>query len=226
MGGELRTRWRVFPGWHWVAVALVIPIAGLIGGAVSGPVDAPLPALIGGVVTGAGLGAVQWLVARDTFGDGWIWISTSALAYGFGLVAGAAVVGYETDLGSLAAMGAISGVVLGLGQGIALTQQGHRELGLAWAAASSAFGPMTAIDLRSFRRGSALFSFLSITIDLRAAPRARVDDVPLNRSPKRGYGRKARCLADRTFPDESALRKVVLVRDQSRLLKSNLALQR
>lgn len=135
MGDELHSRLRVFPGWHWVAVAVAIPIAGLIGGAVSGPVDAPLPALIGGVLTGAGLGAVQWLVARDTFGDGWIWIATSALAYGFGLVAGAAVVGYETDLGSLAAMGAISGVALGVGQGIALTQQGHRELGLAWAAA-------------------------------------------------------------------------------------------
>jgi hypothetical protein len=125
----------VFPGWRWVTVALAFPIAGLIGGAVSGPVDAPLAALIGGVLTGAGLGAVQWFAARDSFADGRIWITTSALGYGVGLLAGAAVVGYNTDLVSLAAMGAISGLVLGAAQGIALAEQGRPRLALAWGLA-------------------------------------------------------------------------------------------
>lgn len=124
-----------FPGWIWAWVALAFPIAGLVGGAVSGPVDAPLPALVGGLLTGAGLGAVQWLVAKDVFGSGPLWIATSGVAYGIGLMAGAAVVGYHTDIGSLAAMGAISGLFLGAGQGLALAQQGRERLAAAWAAA-------------------------------------------------------------------------------------------
>jgi hypothetical protein len=126
---------RVFPGWHWVLVALAFPIAGLIGRAVSGPVDAPLAALIGGLLTGAGLGAVQWFVAKDAFGDGRVWIAVSALGYGVGLMVGAAAVGYATDLGSLAAMGAISGLVLGAAQGLALAEQDRRRLAVAWGAA-------------------------------------------------------------------------------------------
>ena len=135
MDAKLQTERRIFPGWRWVLVALAIPVAGLIGGAISGPVDAPLAALIGGVLTGAGIGAVQWLVAKDAFGDGRIWIATSALAYGVGLLVGAAVVGYNTDIGSLAAMGAISGLVLGAAQGIALAEQGRKRLALAWGVA-------------------------------------------------------------------------------------------
>ena len=126
---------QLFPGWRWAAVALAFPIAGLVGWAISGPVDAPIAALIGGTITGAGLGAGQWWAAKDAFGDGRAWIATSGVAYGAGLAAAAATVGYETDLGSLVAMGAISGVFLGLGQGIALAQQGRRRLALAWGAA-------------------------------------------------------------------------------------------
>ena len=125
----------LFPGWRWAAVAVSFPIAGLIGWAISGPVDAPLAALIGGLITGAGLGAGQWWAAKDAFGDGRTWIATSAVAYAAGLVVAAAAVGYETDLGSLVAMGAISGLFLGLGQGLALAQQGRRRLALAWGAA-------------------------------------------------------------------------------------------
>jgi hypothetical protein len=116
-------------------VAVSFPIAGLIGWAISGPVDAPLAALIGGLITGAGLGAGQWWAAKDAFGDGRTWIATSAVAYAAGLAVAAAAVGYETDLGSLVAMGAISGVFLGLGQGLALAQQGRKRLAVAWGAA-------------------------------------------------------------------------------------------
>ena len=102
----------LFPGWRWAVVGLGFPISGLIGGAISGPVDAAGPALIGGALTGAGLGAAVWLAARDVFGTAAALIAASAAGYGLGLLAGAALVGYETDLGSLAAMGAISGAVL------------------------------------------------------------------------------------------------------------------
>jgi hypothetical protein len=127
---------RIFPGWHWAAVALAFPIAGYIGWGVSGHVDAPGAALIGGVITGAGLGAAQWFASQGAFGDGpGAWIATSAVAYGAGLVVGAAAVGYSTDIASLMAMGAISGLFLGVGQGLVLVQQGRRSLAFAWATA-------------------------------------------------------------------------------------------
>ena len=125
---------HVFPGWRWLAVALAFPLAGLLGRALSGPVDAPAAALLGGAVTGAGLGAVQWFAARGVLGEGRTWVAASALGYGLGLAAGAAVVGYATDLGSLALMGAISGVVLGTAQGLALAAQDRRILAVAWGA--------------------------------------------------------------------------------------------
>jgi hypothetical protein len=101
-------------------VALAFPVSDLIGGAVGGDVDAVGAALIGGALTGACLGAAQWLAARDMFGQWPAWVGASAAGYGVRLAAGAALVDYETDLGSLAAMGAVSGAVLGSGQGFAL----------------------------------------------------------------------------------------------------------
>jgi hypothetical protein len=127
-----------FAGWRWVAVALAFPIAGLIGWTVSGPVDAVGAALLGGALTGAGLGAVQWWAAKGALGGPAAWISSSAVGYAGGLAAGAALVGYETDLAALAAMGAVSGVVLGAGQGLALAAQGRKRLAVAWASAMPA----------------------------------------------------------------------------------------
>ena len=108
----------LFPGWRWAAVALAFPIAGLIGWTVGGHVDAVGAALIGGALTGAGLGAAQWLAAKDMFGQWPAWVGASAVGYAVGLAAGAALVGYETDIGSLAAMGAVSGIALGGAQGL------------------------------------------------------------------------------------------------------------
>jgi hypothetical protein len=128
----------IFPGWSWVAVALAFPIAGYIGWKASGPVDAVPAALLGGALTGAGLGAVQWWAAKGELGHPAAWISSSAAGYAAGLAAGAALVGYNTDLGALAAMGAISGAVLGAAQGLALAAEGRRRLAVAWASAMPA----------------------------------------------------------------------------------------
>jgi hypothetical protein len=127
---------RVFPGWSWVAVAVAFPVAGLIGWVIGGPVDEVAAALLGGAITGAGLGAVEWLAARDALGKApAVWIAASGAAYGVGLASGAALVGYETGVGDLAAMGAVSGLALGVAQGLALAAQGHKRLAVAWAAA-------------------------------------------------------------------------------------------
>lgn len=125
---------RRFPGWRWVAVAVAFPIAGLIGWTIGGRVDAVDAALVGGALTGAGVGAVQWWAAKGALGRPAAWIGTSAAGYAVGLAAGAALVGYESDLGALALMGLVSGAVLGGAQGLVLARQGHRALALPWAA--------------------------------------------------------------------------------------------
>jgi hypothetical protein len=124
---------RSFPGWRWVAVGFAFPIAGLIGWTVGGHVDAVDAALVGGALTGAGLGAVEWWAAKGALGRAAAWIGASAVGYCGGLAAGAALVGYETDLGALAVMGLVSGAVLGGAQGLVLAWEGRRRLAVPWA---------------------------------------------------------------------------------------------
>jgi hypothetical protein len=126
---------RHFPGWRWVAVFAALPISGLIGGAISGPVDTVAAALIGGAITGAGIGAVQWWAADGALGRPAPWIVASAVGYAAGLAAGAALVGYETDLASLAVMGLVSGAGIGAAQASALESQGKRRLAVGWGVA-------------------------------------------------------------------------------------------
>lgn len=126
---------RVFPGWRWVAVAVAFPIAGYIAWKVGGRVDAVDAALVGGALTGAGLGAVQWWAADGAFGRPAPWIAASTVGYAVGLAAGAALVGYHTDLGSLAIIGFVSGAVLGAAQALVLAREGRRGLAPPWGLA-------------------------------------------------------------------------------------------
>jgi hypothetical protein len=129
---------RIFPGWRWMAVWPAFPVAGYIGWKIGGRVDAVDAALIGGALTGAGLAAVQWWAAKGALGRPAAWIGASAVGFAVGLAAGAALVGYGTDLGALAAMGLVSGAALGAAQGLVLARTGHRALALPWALAMPA----------------------------------------------------------------------------------------
>ena len=129
---------RVFPGWRWMAVWPAFPVAGLIGWTIGGRVDAVDAALVGGALTAAGLAAVQWWAAKGALGRPAPWIGASAVAYAVGLAAGAALAGYETDLGALALMGLVSGAALGAAQGLVLARQGRHRLALPWALAMPA----------------------------------------------------------------------------------------
>src|SRR4051794_4651410 len=135
---SISSQLRSFPGWRWAAVAAAFPVAGFIGWKFGGPVDAVEAALVGGALTGGGLGAVQWWAADGALGRPASWIGASAAGYAGGLAAGAALVGYDTDLGALAVMGLVSGTALGAMQGLALARHGDRRLAAAWAAAMPA----------------------------------------------------------------------------------------
>jgi hypothetical protein len=116
----------------WTAGFVAFPIAGVAGDLAAGRVDDALSALLGGLVTGIVLGTGQVLVSRRRL-DPRRWIPATAIGMGAGLLLGAVTVGYGTSLGDLALMGALTGVVLGLAQALALPAQTHRRW--VWAAA-------------------------------------------------------------------------------------------
>jgi hypothetical protein len=116
----------------WTAGFLAFPIAGLAGTAVAGRVDDPVAALLGGAVAGLVIGAGQALVSRRRLDPRW-WIPATTIGMGLGLLLGASVVGYRTSLAELALMGALTGVVLGVAQAIALPREAR--LRWVWAAA-------------------------------------------------------------------------------------------
>jgi hypothetical protein len=120
-------------GWLiWTAGFLAFPLAGLAGTAVAGRVDTPVAALLGGAVTGLVIGAGQAVVSSRRL-DPRRWISASAAGMSLGLLLGAATVDYRTSLADLALMGALTGLVLGVAQAVALPRRTH--LRWTWAAA-------------------------------------------------------------------------------------------
>jgi hypothetical protein len=116
----------------WTAGFIAFPLAGLAGTAVAGRVDSPLSALTGGAVSGLVLGTGQALLSRRRL-DPRRWAPATAVGMGIGLLLGAAAVGYGTSLPSLAVMGVVTGVPLGVAQAAALPR--HTRDRWIWAAA-------------------------------------------------------------------------------------------
>ena len=116
----------------WTAGFLAFPLAGVASTAVAGRVDSPLAALLGGTVTGLVIGAGQALLSRRRLDPRW-WIPATTIGMGLGLLLGAALVGYRTSLADLALMGALTGLVLGIAQAVALPRA--TRLRWLWAAA-------------------------------------------------------------------------------------------
>ena len=120
------------PWMIWTAGFLVFPLAGLAGTAAAGRVDDPRAALLGGAVAGLVIGAGQTLASRRRLAAR-RWVPATAVGMGIGLLLGASAVGYRTSLSDLAVMGALTGVVLGVTQTLALPPRTRARW--AWAAA-------------------------------------------------------------------------------------------
>ena len=117
----------------WTAGFLALSIAGVAGGTVAGRVDGPTAALVAGLITGAVIGAGQCLASRGRLRLV-PWVLATALGMGLGLLLGATVVRFQTSLLDVAVMGALTGVVLGVAQTLALPA--HTRRGWWWAAAT------------------------------------------------------------------------------------------
>jgi hypothetical protein len=71
------------------------------------------------------LGAVQaWAIGSARLRP-WVWVVATGAGMAAGVAAGAAWVGYQTDLSSLAVQGAVGGAILGVAQAAVL----YRRLG-------------------------------------------------------------------------------------------------
>ena len=123
-------RWLI-----WTAGFLAFPLAGLAGTGVAGRVDSPLAALLGGAVAGLVIGLGQTLAGLGRL-DIRRWVPATGVGMGLGLLLGAATVGYGTSLADLALMGALTGLVLGPAQALALPR--GTRLRWLWASAMPA----------------------------------------------------------------------------------------
>lgn len=101
------------PWWLWIVAFVAFPPAGYLGRAVAGRVDDVVAAALAGVVTGVVLGGIQWAFLRR-HGVSARWIVGSSVGFAIGLAGGAALVSFRTDRPSLAVMGAVSGLAVGL----------------------------------------------------------------------------------------------------------------
>lgn len=108
------------------------PIGGSAVKLALGAVDAPLSAVAGGLIAGAAIGLAQALGSSGRLPSG-RWVAGTSLGLAAGLGAGAAAVDYETSLGALTAMGAISGVGVGVGQALAWGDRVGSGRRAAWA---------------------------------------------------------------------------------------------
>lgn len=108
------------------------PIGGSAVKLALGAVDAPVPAVAGGLIAGAAIGLAQALGSSGRVPRG-RWVAGTSLGLAAGLGTGAAAVDYETSLGALATMGAISGVGVGVGQALAWGDGIGRGRRAAWA---------------------------------------------------------------------------------------------
>ena len=128
----VRTVGFLRPWLLWTVGFVSFPISGIIGGAVAGRVDSQLAALVGGLATGAVIGLGQGLASSRRL-PMVRWIFATAVGMGLGLLLGATAVAFGTALTDLAAMGAITGLLLGVAQGLVLP--GPARSRLVWAAA-------------------------------------------------------------------------------------------
>ncbi len=123
----------------WMLAFLAIPVAGLVGIGVAGPLTTTLDGVLGGVAAGAVIGLAQWLVLRQRlFLSPW-WIAATAAGMGAGLALGIALLGTATAGVALPLRGLVAGAAMGSAQFLVLRARSDRAaiwvpvVALGWA---------------------------------------------------------------------------------------------
>ena len=124
----------------WGVAFLGFPAAGLAARLV-GAVTTPTRALVAGAISGATLGLVQWLVLRLRLPllPFW-WVIATGIGMSIGLAVGATLLGDETFGNELLGRAAITGVCIGVAQGLVL--QSFVPQASLWVGAVAAGWPL------------------------------------------------------------------------------------
>ena len=116
---------------RWMVSFAGYPLGGYAAFLTTGRVDSLGPALAGGLVTGAILGAIQVWAMGPARTRPLAWILATAVGLMAGVAAGAALVDYQTDLGSLVVQGVVTGALVGTAQSVVLIPR-LGTLALVW----------------------------------------------------------------------------------------------
>ncbi len=116
--------WRFWGAWMLAFVS--IPLAGVAGIAVAGPLTTPLDGVLGGVAAGAVIGLAQWLMLRQRLSLSPWWIATTAAGMGTGLALGIALLGTATEGVALPLRGLVTGTGIGVVQFLVLRARAGR----------------------------------------------------------------------------------------------------
>jgi hypothetical protein len=122
----------------WSISFLIIPLAGYLGTFLVGRIDNLASALAGGAIVGALVGLGQAVASRGRLPK-LRWTLATTIGTGLGVAAGSLAVGYRTTLTDLIVGGAITGLVVGLGQTLALPAR--TRLRWVWLPAMAALWP-------------------------------------------------------------------------------------
>ena len=116
--------WRFWGAWMLAFVS--IPVAGVAGIVVAGPLTTPLDGVLGGVAAGAVIGLAQWLVLRQRLALSPWWIAATAAGMGAGLALGTALLGTATEGVGLPVRGLVTGAAIGIAQFLVLRERTER----------------------------------------------------------------------------------------------------
>jgi hypothetical protein len=116
---------------RWMVSFVGFPLGGFAVMLTIGAVHNLPGALLGGLIAGTILGAAQSCAMGRGGPSAVRWITATAIGMTAGFTVGSAVVDYHTDLGSLAAQGAVTGLFVGAAQATVLWRRLGRQV-LAW----------------------------------------------------------------------------------------------
>jgi len=130
--GDAPTRWNrgtARRNWLWpLSILIGLPIGGLVADLVVDGVDSVGAAIIAGLIAGTIIGTAEWFALRRWVS--WLWIPATSAGMAVGLAAGADLVDYGIGRVDLALMGAVTGLGVGVMQGLVLAR--HRIPGAWW----------------------------------------------------------------------------------------------
>jgi len=122
---------------RWLVATLAFPIGGFIGHLVGGPATTIPAGLISGAIAGVTIGVGQGLALRLRSPALGAWMAATAVGLGLSLAAVTGLTGQIANSTEAAVLGAVAGLMVGIGQAVVLRYHGVPSAWI-WAPASAA----------------------------------------------------------------------------------------